>query len=82
MTQEEHDANLKKFLEAAKRKNISYNEEKCSFSTKRLSILGYVVKGGEKRPDPERLRSLRELPGPEDKKSLRRTLDLFAYYSH
>ena len=55
---------------------------KSSFSTKRLSILGYVVEGGEKHPDPERLRPLRELPVPQDKKSLRRTLGLFAYYSH
>lgn len=80
-TQEEHDANLDKFLEAAKKKNISYNEEKCTFSTKRLSILGYVVEGGSIFPDPERLRPLRELPMPQDKKSLRRTLGLFAYYS-
>lgn len=81
MTQEEHDANLVKFLEDAKKKNISYNEDKCTFSTKRLSILGYVLEGGEKRPYPERLRPLRELPTPQGK-SLRQTLDLFAYYSN
>ena len=81
MTQEEHDANLTKFLEAAKRKNITYNEDKCIFSTNRLSILGYVVEGGEMRPDPERLRPLQDLPVPRDMKSLRRILGFFAYYS-
>ena len=50
--QEEHDANLKSFLDAAKRKNICYNEEKSVFSTRRLSILGYVIEEGEIRPDP------------------------------
>ncbi|KAK4326432.1 hypothetical protein Pmani_003034 [Petrolisthes manimaculis] len=59
----------------------SYNEEKCIFATKKLGILGYVVGGGEICPDPERLRPLRELPVPRDKKSLRRALGLFAYYS-
>lgn len=81
VTQDEHDANLAKFLAAAKRKNITYNEEKCVFSTRKLSILGYLVEGGEMRPDPERLQPLRDLPVPHHMKSLRRTLGLFAYYS-
>ena len=81
MTTADHDVNLKHFLEAAERKNIAYNESKCVFSTSKLSILGYLVENGEIRPDPERLRPLRELPVPNDMKSLRRTLGLFAYYS-
>ncbi|KAK3893024.1 hypothetical protein Pcinc_003203 [Petrolisthes cinctipes] len=44
-SQKDHDNNLEKFLDAASRKNISYNEEKCIFATKKLSILGYVVGG-------------------------------------
>ena len=82
MTQEEHDDNLKKFVEAAKRRNVSYNENKCTFSTRRLGILGYVVEEGVIRPDPERLKPLRDLPVPGNLKSLRRALGLFAYYSH
>ena len=82
MTQQEHDDTLTKFLEAAARRNMSYNEEKCAFSIRRLSILGYVVEDGLIRPDPERLRPLRDLPLPMDMKSLRRALGLFAYYSH
>ena len=81
MTTEDHDNNLKQFLEAAERKNIVYNESKCVFRTSKLSILGYLVENGEMRPDPERLRPLRELPVPNDMKSLHRTLGLFAYYS-
>jgi len=81
MNTEEHDRNLKRFLEAANKKNIAYNESKCIFSTSKLSILGYLVEDGKIRPDPERLRPLRELPVPHDMKSLRRVLGLFAYYS-
>ena len=82
MTQQEHDDNLTKFREAAARRNMSYNEDKCTFSTRSLSILGYVVKEGLIRSDPERLRPFRDLPLPMDMKSLRRALGLFAYYSH
>lgn len=81
MTREEHDTNLAKFLQAAKKRNIVYNEEKCRFSTERLNILGYVVENGVIRPDPERLKPLHDLPVPYDRKSLRRVLGLFAYYS-
>ena len=81
MNTEEHDRNLKQFIESASRKNIVYNESKCIFSTTKLSILGYLVEDGKMRPDPERLRPLRELPVPRDIKSLRRVLGLFACYS-
>ena len=79
--QGEHDANLKSFLDAAKRKNICYNEEKSVFSTGRLSILGYVIEEGEIHPDSEQMRPLRELQIPQDSKALKRCLGLFSYYS-
>ena len=81
MTQAEHDVNLEKFMKAAEKKNIVYNEGKCVFSTTRLSILGYVVEDSQLRPEPERLRPLRELAMPRDVKSIRRIIGFFAYYS-
>ena len=80
-SKEEHDANLARFMEVAKRRKLTYNDEKCNFSTTKLSILGYVIENGRLRPDPDRLRPLRELPIPSNTKSLRRTLGLFTYYS-
>ena len=79
--QEEHDVNLEQFLEAAKRKNICYNTDKCIFPTRRLPIFGYVIEEGDIRPDPERLRPLRKLPIPHETKSLNRCLGMFSYYS-
>ncbi|KAK3889002.1 hypothetical protein Pcinc_006972 [Petrolisthes cinctipes] len=59
-----------------------YSAEDRDFIEKEVeSILGDVVEEGDIRPDPERLKPLRELPLPQDKKSLRRVLGLFAYYS-
>ena len=78
--QQDHDVNLECFLDAAERKNITYSDKKSVFLTKRLPILGYEVEG-EIRPDPERLRPLRELPIPHDSKSMSRCLGLFSYYS-
>ncbi|KAK3873807.1 hypothetical protein Pcinc_021203 [Petrolisthes cinctipes] len=59
-----------------------YSAEDRDFIEKEVeSILGDIVEEGDIRPDPERLKPLRELPLPQDKKSLRRVLGLFAYYS-
>ena len=60
--QQEHDANLEKFLAAATRKNICYSDSKSVFSTRKLAILGYVIEEGVIRPDPERLSPLPNLP--------------------
>ncbi|PIK38271.1 hypothetical protein BSL78_24891 [Apostichopus japonicus] len=73
--------NQAKFLDAARRKNITFNENKSVIATKQLSILGYVIEDGELRPDPERLRPLKELPIPQNLKALRRCMGMFAYYA-
>ena len=51
------------------------------FKTRRLQALGAVIENGEIKPDPDRLRPLKELPIPIDTKSLKRTIGLFSYYA-
>ena len=79
--QAHHDKNLKRFLAAAKKKNLTYNEEKCKFSTKALKILGCYISEGEIRPDPDRLQPLRDLPPPTNMKDQKRVIGFFSYYS-
>ena len=79
--QAHHDYNLERFLKAAKSRNLTYNPQKCVFSTKTLNILGNVVSEGEIRPDPDRMKALYDLPPPRTKKELKRILGLFSYYS-
>jgi len=79
--QQDHDANLQKFLQTAKHLNLTYNEVKCVFRTTRLAILGYVVENGVLGPDPDRMRPLLEMPLPTCLKALLRCLGFFAYYA-
>ncbi len=79
--QEEHNENLQRFQEVASARQITYNDSKSVFSTRRLAILGYIIENGQIRPDPDRLRTLMELPVPGDSKSLRRVLGFFSHYS-
>ena len=78
--QAHHDRNLENFLEAAKRRNLTFNQDKCTFSTTTISILGSVVTNGEIKSDLERLSPLRELPIPKDLKEQKRVVGLFSYY--
>ncbi|XP_069746773.1 uncharacterized protein [Narcine bancroftii] len=59
-----HDANLDKFLQTARRLNLTYNLDNCVFRTTRLAILGCVVENGIVMPDPDRMRPLMDLPSP------------------
>ena len=79
--QEHHDKNLELFMKAARKRNLTFNESKCVFSVTSISILGSVVSQGEIKPDPERLKPLRELPAPRDAKAQKRVIGLFSYYS-
>ena len=64
-----------------RRKNLPYNERKCTFSTRSLNILGSVVSEGETRLDPDRLKPLQQLAAPSDTKVLKRITGTFSYYS-
>ena len=71
----DHDCNLKMFLDAASKINLTFND------VTEIDILGYRISQGSIRPDPERLRPLIELPIPKSSKELKGCLGMFAYYA-
>lgn len=78
---QEHDENLKRFLDVAKECNLTFNEDKCVYSSDTIDLLGYRISKGTLQPDPERVKPLLELPVPTNLKSLRRAVGMFAYYA-
>ena len=80
-TTEEHDRNLQGFLDCARKYNLTFNESKNIISVQKISILGYSVSHKNIKPDPERLKPLKELDDPHDIKSQSRVVGMFAYYS-
>ena len=80
-TQQEHDRNLSNFLEAARKHGITFNDSKSILSSPVIQLLGYEVKKGEIKPDPERLQPLTDLAPPKDMKSQLRIMGMFAYYA-
>ncbi len=81
ITKEEHDDNLKRFLDVAETNNFTLNESKSVICQKSIDILGYRISHNSLQPDPARLQPLQDLPPPKDGKALKRVIGLFAYYS-
>lgn len=81
-SQEDHDNNLRRFMAAAEKYKLTINMEKSSFSLDEIHYLGYVIGNRTLKPDPERLRPLRQLELPKDLPSLRRALGMFSHYSN
>ena len=79
-TQSEHDENVKKFLENITKVDITLNKSKSVTSVWSINILGYHISSGIIKPDSERLHLLKKLPPPENSKSAKRALGMFAYY--
>ena len=77
----EHDHNLRRFLEVAKNYKITLNDAKSTFAMDEITLLGYQVSKGVIRPDPERMRPVRQLPLPQNAKAQQRVVGMFAYYS-
>lgn len=80
-TQEHHDRNLRRFMEATNKYNLTVNNEKSSFSLQTINLLGYQISHKTIKPDPSRLEPLKNLPPPKDTASLRRTLGMFSHYA-
>ena len=78
---EEHDYNLKKFLAAAARYDLHFNQSKTVSGVTSIQVLGYLVSHNSIRPDPDRIAPLLNIPAPHDEKSLRSVLGLFSHYS-
>ena len=77
----EHDLNLSKFIEVARKYGLTFNDDKSIIRTKVIRMLGYEISKGTIKPDPERLQTLRDFPLPTTPKAQQRIVGLFSYYS-
>ena len=80
-TKEERDANLQHFLEAAAEHNLTFNKNKCTYSSDCILLLGYQIHDCTLCLDPERVKSLLDIPVPKSKNELSRAIGLFVYYA-
>ena len=59
---------------------LTVKPTKCQFGMKECYYLGHIVGNGQVRPDPEKLRAIKEFPVPLTKKQVREFSGLTGYY--
>ena len=78
---DEHDENLKLFMEVAEEERLTFCEEKCVSRVNTIELLGYRISHDSIKPNPDCLAPLLNLPVPEEPKSLKRVMGMFSYYA-
>ena len=72
---------IQHFLEVAAKHNLTFNKNKFTYSSDYILLLWYQINDCTLRPDPERVKTLLDIPVPKTKKKLSRAIGLFAYYA-
>ena len=79
--EEEHERNLKNFLERCREKGIKLNKEKTKLREKSLVFMGHLISEDGLQSDPEKVRAIVGLQAPENLHELRRFLGMVNYLS-
>ncbi|XP_071477891.1 uncharacterized protein [Diadema antillarum] len=78
-TEAEHDHNLLQLMETARREGLVFNSTKCHIKTDHIEFFGSVYTADGIRPDPKKVEDVRQMPTPQDKDDLQRSLGFFTY---
>ena len=79
-TFEEHLANLEMVFDRLESTGLNAKPSKCSICLPEQPFLGFVVDGDTRRPDPEKVESIKKFPEPLNRTSVQRFLGLTGYY--
>jgi hypothetical protein len=78
-TKEEHDERLKAVRERLEEMKFSVNPKKCHFSQVKVEFLGHMIQDGMLSVDPEKVRAIREMASPTDRKGLKRVIGMLSF---
>ena len=78
-TREEHDYNLKSALERASKNKMRLNSEKLEVGVKQVEYFGHLITDEGLKPDPEKVKAIKSMPAPTNKKELQTVLGMITY---
>ena len=80
-TEEEHIVRVKHVFDRLEEAGVTLKLEKTQLGVSRVSYLGHILDRGDIRPDPEKVRAIREFPSPRTKSELKRFMGLVNWCS-
>ena len=57
---------IEEVLRRLKENNLQVKASKCSWGPRETSYLGYIISKNQKRPDPKKVKALKEMAVPEN----------------
>ncbi|XP_053618601.1 uncharacterized protein K02A2.6-like [Plodia interpunctella] len=75
-----HMRNLRAALDRLRLMGLTVKLEKCSFLTKSVKYLGFIIDKNGLHPDPDKLDAISRIPTPTDVTQLKSFLGLLNYY--
>ena len=77
--QEEHDSRLAAVLKRCEEINLTLNQDKCLFGVPEVTYIGHILNAEGVKPDPAKVRAIKDMPAPSDKKGVERLLGTINY---
>ena len=77
---QEHHARLRDVFQKLRQFNLKFEPDKCEFLRTELNYLGHVVTSEGVRPDPEKVKAIKNFPIPKNTTDVKSFLRLKGYY--
>ena len=72
---------LETFLQIIKKSGFTLNLKKCQCAQHQVKFLGHIIGSGERKPDPDKVATIKQIKVLETKKQVRRLIGFFSYFS-
>ncbi|GFU11781.1 retrovirus-related Pol polyprotein from transposon 297 [Trichonephila clavipes] len=79
-TFEDHFIRLRLVLTCLQEAGLKLNSKKCLFAAQEVKILGHLVSSNGVRPDPDKIKAVRNFPTPKNIHDIRSFLGLCSYF--
>ncbi|GFU45198.1 transposon Tf2-6 polyprotein [Trichonephila clavipes] len=79
-TFEDHLIRLRLVLKCLQEVGLRLNSKKCLFAAQEVKILGHLVSSNGVRPDPDKIKAVRNFPTPKNIHDIRSFLGLCSYF--
>ncbi|GFW08319.1 retrovirus-related Pol polyprotein from transposon 17.6 [Trichonephila clavipes] len=79
-TFEDHLIRLRLVLKCLQEAGLKLNSKKCLFAAQEVKILGHLVSSNGVRPDPDKIKAVRNFPTPKNIHDIRSFLGLCSYF--
>lgn len=76
----EHIQNLRKVFNALKNANLKIQLDKSEFLQREVKFLGHIITEEGIRPNPDKIKAVRDYPIPKSPKEIKQFLGLLGYY--